>query len=67
VAEKKIVREQISRRKIYKTPCKLMLVFRRNSVMAFKCQIIKSSLSPKRFSHIFIIWFKKLAKNTIFF
>lgn len=30
--------------KIYKTPCKFMLVFRRNSVMAFKCQIIKSSL-----------------------
>ena len=30
---------KISSRKIYKTPCKFMLVFRRNSVTAFKCQI----------------------------
>jgi len=43
-AKKKNIWEQIFRRKIYKTPCKLMLVFRRNSVMAFKCWIIKSSL-----------------------
>lgn len=74
---RKNIWEQIFRRKIYNTPCKLMLVFRRNSVMAFKCWIIKSSLilnKPDFFSWLrfktkqFLFYsVLKLAKYTIFF